>query len=203
MADEAVIQKIDEELTRLRAQIDATERPVRDDTAQIVRLLEEDFPAYLRREIKARFVSAPEFADAMAPETLGSLKREIEDVGKKAAAEIAGALQDPALWLVDTDPPDGRPFDLADLPEVWQRVTRIDDVLERLLTKYRFPSDGTGGFRADYKPPTWFVSGALLKTLLETYRTHLSERSRLRRAVEDLETERRTKRLDLKWEAAR
>lgn len=202
MADETAIQKIEEELTRLRAQIDATEAQVRDDAAQIVRLLEADFPAYLRREIKARFVSAPEFADAMAPETLGSLKREIEDVGKKAAAEIAGALQDPALWLVDADPPDGRPLDLADLPGVWQRTTRIDGVLERLLTKYRFPSDGTDGFRAEYKPPTWFVSGALLKTLLEAYGTHLSERSRLRRAVDNLEAERRTKRLDLKWEAA-
>jgi hypothetical protein len=202
MADEATTQKIDDELTRLRAQIDAAERRLRDDAARIIRLVEEDFPAYLGREIKARFVSAPEFAEDMAPETLGSLKREIEDEGKKAAVEIAGALQDPALWIVDIDPPDGRPFDLVDLPEVWQRATRIDGVLERLLTKYRFPSDGPGGFRVDYKAPTWFVSGTLLKTLLETYRAHLKERFGLRRAVDKLEVERRTKRLTLKWDGA-
>jgi hypothetical protein len=202
MADEATIQKIDEELKRLRVQIDAAERQVGDDAARIVRLLEEDFPAYLRREIKARFVNAPGFADDMAPETLGSLKREIEDEGKKAAVEIARALGDPALWIVDIAPPHGRPLDLPDLPDVWQRVTRIDGVLEQLLTKYHFPSDGSGGFRVDYKAPTWFVSGSLLKTLLEAYREHLKERFGLREAVDKLEVERRTKRLDLKWDAA-
>jgi hypothetical protein len=202
MKDEQVIKKIDEEVGQRRAQIEAAERQIGVDAAQIAQLLEADFPAYLQREIKARFVSAPEFADAMAPETLGLLKREIEEEGKKAGAEIAGALKDPALWLVDIDPTDGRPLDLPDLAGVWQRTTRIDGVLARLLTKYGFPSE-SGSFRLDYKPPTWFVSGALLKTLMDTYRTHLGERSRLRRAVDELEAKRRAKRLDLKWESAR
>ena len=201
MADQAAIEKIDEELRRHRDQIDAVERQIRDDAAGIVGVLADDFPMYLQREIKARFVSAPEFADAMAPETLAALKRDVEEEGAKAAAEISAVLRDPGLWLADVELPEG-PFDLTHLPDVWQQAVRIDGVLESLLSKYRFPSTGSAGARPQYKAPTWFVSGALLKTLTEAYRTHARERTRLRRAVDELEAQRRTMRLGLKWEAS-
>jgi hypothetical protein len=197
MANEAAIEKVDEELRRHRAQIDAAERQIREDADRIVGVLQEDFPVYLQREIKARFVSAPDFADAMPAETLAALKRDVDDEGTKAAADIAGALRDPALWLADVELPDG-PFELTHLAGVWQQATRIDVVLEGLLTKYRFPSAGA---RAQYKAPTWFVSGTLLKTLMEAYRTHARERARLRRTVDELEAKRRTMQLGLKWDA--
>jgi hypothetical protein len=201
MADEAAVEKIDEELRRHRDQITAVERQIRDDAARIVGVLEEDFPAYLQREIKARFMSAPEFSDAMAPETLAALKRDVDEEGAKAAAEISAVLRDPGLWLADVELPDG-PFELSQLPDVWQQAVRIDGVLERLLSKYRFPSTGSAGVRPQYKAPTWFISGALLKTLLEAYRTHVRERARLRRVVDQLEGQRRTMKLGLKWDAA-
>jgi hypothetical protein len=197
MADQAAIEKVDEELRRHRDGIEAAERQIREDTDRIVALLQEDFPVYLQREIKARFVSAPEFADAMPAETLAALKRDVDEEGTRAAAEISASLRDPALWLADVELPDG-PFDLTHLPDVWQQATRIDGGLEGLLAKYRFPAAAS---RAQYKPPTWFVGGALLKTLVEAYRTHARERARLRRDVDELEAKRRTMQLGLKWDA--
>jgi len=197
MADETAIDKVDEELRRHRDRIEAAERQIREDAARIVGVLQDDLPAYLQREIKARFVSAPDFADAMPAETLDALKRDADDEGTKAAADIAAALRDPALWLTDVELPDG-PFELTHLPRVWQQATRIETVLEGLLAKYHFPAAGP---RAQYKPPTWFVSGTLLKTLMEAYRTHARERARLRQAVDELEAKRRTMQLGLKWDA--
>src|SRR5262249_37468488 len=123
MADQAAIERIDEELRRHRDQIDAVEHQIRDDAARIVGMLEDDLPAYLQREIKARFVSAPEFADAMAPETLAALKRDVDEEGAKAAAAISAVLRDPGLWLADVELPDG-PFELTHLPDVWQQAMR-------------------------------------------------------------------------------
>jgi hypothetical protein len=194
------MDNIDEQLQRHRDQIHAAERQIGDVAARIVSLLEEDFPAYLARETKVRFVNAPGFADAIPATTLAALKRDIEDEGKRAAADIGGALREPALWMTEIEPPDGA-FELAHVPEVWRLVTRIDSVLEGLLAKYRFPSAGAAASRPQYTPPTWFVSGTLLKTLMETYRTHLRERARLRQAVDRLRTQQRAAQLESKWDA--
>jgi hypothetical protein len=192
----------DGKLAHLQAEIHARERDIHDDAERIVRLLEEDFPAYLRREVKARFLAAPDLGDAMASDTITRLKRDIETEGREAALDIARSLRDSTLWLVDVGEGENMPSELRDMPEVWQRVARIDAVLEGLLRKYGFPVGGTGGQPTEYRPPTWFGAGALLKTLLETYRAHAADRSRLLRALEMLERDRRRAALDLKWEAA-
>jgi len=201
MIDNPAPGKIDEKLTSLRGEIETREREIHEDAQRIVRLLEEDFPAYLRREVKARFLAAPAFAEGTSSEAIARLKRDIETEGRQVSAEIAGSLRDAALWLVDTG--EGEQVrELSDIPGVWQRIARIVVTLEGLLTKYDFPHADAGGHRAEYRPPTWFVQGGLLKTLLENYRAHVAERSRLRRAVEALELERRRAALDLKWESA-
>ena len=200
--DDTAIRKADTELEKLRTRLDASEREIAQDAARITRLLEEDCPAYLRRELKARFVAAPEFAERMSAETLARLKREIDEQGRQAGTEIAAALRDHGLWLIDVADSEGA-LELRDIPEVWRRLARIESVLEGFLGRYGFPTDGSGGHRVEYRPPTWFVSGVLLKTLLETYRAHVGERSRLKKEIETLETERRRSALELKWEAAR
>jgi hypothetical protein len=202
-ADEATIQTIDDELKRLQSQIEAKEAQIGEDATKIIGLLAADLPAYLKREVKARFLSAPQFAERMPSETLAALKREIEDEGKKTSADLVAALRNPGLWLLDIDPSDATPLELPHVTEVWQHTTRIDRSLERLLAKYGFPSEEAGRYRCEYQPPTWFISGALLKTLLEAYQAHLIERAKLCRSVARLEAERRTRQLDLKWEAAR
>jgi hypothetical protein len=203
MSAPAEIARIDSELAQLRADLEAKERQIEEDAARIVRFLEEDFPGYLGREVKARFIGAPEFADAMRADTVAALRRELEEEGRRVGAEIAGALKDRTLWLVDVEEGAERALELKDLPAVWERVRAIDAALDRVLSRYQFPVEGARGGSVEYRPPSWFVSGTLLKTLLETLGSHAAERTRLRRSVERLETERWTRVLDLKWETAR
>lgn len=198
MATADARQKIDEELRRLRADIVTREQQIGNDAARIARLIQDDCPAYLLREAKARFLAVPAFAETMATETLARLKGELHEEGRRVGASIAAELTDPARWLLDIEEGTAA-LELQDFPEVWGRMARMAATLEAVLGRYGFPSD-TGGHRVEYRPPTWFVGDTLLKTLLEGLRARLLERSRLRRAVQALESEARQKALELKWE---
>jgi hypothetical protein len=196
MATADAREKIDDELRRIRADLVVRERQIGNDAARIARLLEEDFPAYLLREAKARFLAAPAFAEAMTPEALARLKRELNDEGRRVGASINGELADATRWLLDIEEATA-PLELRDFPEVWGRMVQWAATLDAVLGRYGFPAD-----TAEYRPPTWFVGGALLKTLLEGLHARLLDRSRLRRAVQALESERHRKVLELKWEAS-
>jgi len=113
-------------------------------------------------------------------------------------ATIASELTDPTRWLLEIEEGPGA-LELRDFPEVWGRLAQLAATLEAVLGRYGFPSD-SGGPRAEYHPPTWFVGDTLLKTLLEGLHTRLLDRSRLRRAVRALESEGRQRALELKWE---
>ena len=101
MSAPAEIARIDSELAQLRADLEAKERQIEEDAARIVRFLEEDFPGYLGREVKARFIGAPEFADAMRADTVTALRRELEEEGRRVGAEIAAIAADEGFWMLD------------------------------------------------------------------------------------------------------
>src|SRR5215469_6993202 len=182
MATTDTMAKIDEELRQLRAEIALREQQIAQDAARIAQLLEDDVPAYLMREAKRRFIAAPAFAEAMGPELLARLKQELNDEGRRVGTSIARDLAEPTRWLLDIDDATSV-LELRDFPEVWGRMTQVATALNAVLGRFAFPSDG-GSHDVEYRPPTWFVGGALLKTLLEGLHVHLLERARLRRTVQ-------------------
>jgi|SRR5262245_18758538 len=198
MAISDTTAKLDEVLVQLRADIATCEQQIGHDVARIAQLLEDDVPAYLVREAKRRFLAAPAFAEAMAPEVLARLKQELHDEGQRLGASIAQDLADPARWLLEIDEATSA-LELRDFPQVWGRMAQVATALDTVLGRYAFPSDNNKP-GVEYQPPTWFVGGALLKTLLESLHARLLERTRLQRAVHARESERRQKALELKWE---
>ncbi|GIW72544.1 MAG: hypothetical protein KatS3mg102_2086 [Planctomycetota bacterium] len=175
---------------------------VRHDAREIISVLRLDFPSFIVRQLKERYVSHPEVR--LEPEQLRALKAEAEEAGRRAVEEILPELEDPALWLEGAPELPQSPEERRSLrhnPEVWSRVQKVAGLVRELLEKYGLPVAGEQG-EPSYKLPAWFIGGRLMVSLVESYWRNLAELRALEAELQALERSRVRAERAAEWDAA-
>jgi hypothetical protein len=175
---------------------------VRRDAREIVEVLRLDFPRFVERTVKDRFVGAPDFADTLKDAAVKALKADVADTGRKAVDELVPPLEDWNLWLeAGTPPPPAERKDLHKNAEIHQRIQKIGAVVKALLGRHKFPALKDEDFKDAYKLPSWFIAGRLVVSLVESYWRNLEEYQSVRDALNGLkEREQRAKRAE-RWDS--
>lgn len=177
------------------------EERIRRAKKDIVDVLRVDFPLFLKRAVKDRFMSAPAFADALTDAQLRALKKDVDDAGRRAVDELVPPLEEESIWFVETVPAPGDRRDLAANRAVQTRIQKIGGVLRDVLERYGFKDLDAAEFAEAYKLPSWFIAGKLLLTTVESYWRDLEELRSLKDALNQLrEKERRAKRAE-RWDS--
>lgn len=179
------------------------EEKIRRDAREIVEVLKVDLPAFVKRFVRDRFLAAGDFADRADAAQLKALKADVEETAQRAGREIVPGLEDWSLWLEGPKaaPSAAERRDLAANPEIQARVQKVGEYLQALLVRHRFPTVKDEDFRDAYNLPSWFISGRLVLSLVESYWRNLEEYLALRTAVAAMrERDQRAKRAE-RWDS--
>jgi hypothetical protein len=183
----------------LQERLRVTEEKIRRDANEIVDVLRLDFPKFVDRVVRERFIAAPS-ADKLGDEDIKAIKDDIRRAGENASAEIIPALQDPALWLnIATVPAASDRHDLRGNDTIESRIQKVGAFVREVLRRHKL---GAGDAEeVAYKLPTWFIGGRHMKSLVKSYWDHVEEYQAIKgelRARND--GEQRGKRL-ARWDA--
>jgi hypothetical protein len=188
----------------LAERLRVVEEKIRRDAREIVEVLRIDLPQFVRRQVRERFLASGAFADDLDAARLKALKADVEATAEKAAAEIVPQLEDPRLWLEGPRavPAATERRDLAGNPEVQARLQRVGEYVKGLLERQGFPDVRLEDLKDAYKLPTWFISGRLVVSLVESYWRNYEEYTSIREALRQIEErDRRAKRAE-RWDGA-
>jgi hypothetical protein len=188
----------------LEDRLRVVDEKVRRDAREIVEVLRIDLPLFVKREARQRFVAAGAFADSLDKAKLHALKDDVEATAATAGREIAPLLEDWSLWLEGPKAASGpgERRDLSGNPEIQSRIQRVGDHLRGLYERHGFPDVKPEELKEPYKLPTWFISGRLLVSLVESYWRNVEEYRAIREAVAAIkERDQRWKRAE-RWDSA-
>lgn len=168
----------------LAERIRVIEDKVQRDAREIVEVLKLDFPAFVERQAKERYTHAPH-GFTLSKDELRAAKAAVAEAGRKAAAEIIPDLESPALWLDDRVrvPPVGERRELRAHAGAHTIIQRIGGYLREALAASGFPNLDEVDFADLYRLPTWFISGRLLVSLVESYWRNLEEWQALKQTL--------------------
>lgn len=187
----------------LEERLRVVEEKIRRDAREIVEVLRIDLPAFVKRQVRERFIAAGEFADSLGEAKVKALKADVEATAEKVAREVLPALEEWSLWLegARAAPPVAERRDLAGNPEIHARIQRVGAYVRDLLERHEFPGVKAEDFREPYRLPTWFIGGRLLVSLVENYWRNVEEYLAIRDALKALhERGLRAKRAE-RWDA--
>lgn len=187
----------------LEESIGVVEAKIKRDAREIVNTMKADFPRFLERQARELYTSAAS-GFKLDAEALARVKASLAEAGERAVGEIIPELEDWSLW-VETDtaiPPEGERRDLRANPRVHQAIQKIGGYLEEVLESYGFPGLEKLDFSDMYRLPTWFISGRLLISLVESYWRNLSELRALRTTLESLKEDEGKRERGAEWDAA-
>ena len=171
---------------------------------EAIAVFEADFPQFFAREVRRRFLDAPDFARSLDDAKLKALKEAIAARSQAAGAAIVEKLRDRDLWLSGTQvaEPAGKSFE--DNPALWDVVASICEPLGDFLAEQGFPptagGEGGGGpYGLRYREPKRFVSGRYLPSIAEQYWRRIAELREVEGRVRELEREREQAELLARW----
>ena len=164
------------------------------------KILGDDLPRFVEREVKRHFVAAPEFADSLSDAQVTALKEAIASDSGAAAERIMSELEDDAPWIAGVDTEKETPRSFADNASLWAVVDQISKVALTLLTAHAFPVP-EGGFDVHYRQPTWFIAGKHIGTVSEHYWRGIRELQGLRARRQELASGRKAEDLKRRWES--
>ena len=179
------------------------EEKVRRDAREIVEVLKVDFPLFVERTVKDRFLAERDLAAGMSQAAIKSLKADVAAAGQKAVGELVPPLEDAKIWLdVPAVPPAAERRDLQGNAEVNGRIQRVGQFVRELLERYKFPGVREEDFAQAYKLPAWFIAGRLLKSLVESYWRNLEEHHAVREALRQMKEREERASLAERWDSA-
>lgn len=166
------------------------------------KILAEDLPEFLAREVKRAFLASPSFADSCSDEIVAAIKADVRAAGAAAAQSVLADLGSDEPWLAGVEHlgDAAEPTSFEDNPTVWSVVTSVQSVTTKLLQGHGFPPP-PGGFDVRYRQPAFFVGGRHMKSVAEHYWKALSEVSELRRRRDQLSAAARSDELARRWDA--
>lgn len=180
-----------------RATLAQLEDRLRRDVSDMLAVLEVDLPAFVRRTARRAFTESAQ-ADQMSPAEVRALKVEAEALATRAGKELLESLRDPRAWAWPG--PEAPPASGADLeahPGVAPALQGVADQVHALLQRHGVATPA-GACR--YRPPTWFVAGRFMKSLIEgwwrTLALHWEVQERVQQAARGDERQRREARWD-------
>jgi hypothetical protein len=179
---------------RRLAELDAS---LERTAAEILEVLSTDVPAFVQRTVRGAFVEF-EGADDLADDALQAMKAETLETSASLRAELREALQPVAAWdwTGEQAPPSDAP-DLTPHPGVSAVLGRVGSQVSDLLRRH-----GLADQEVTYHLPSYFVSGRLMKSLVESYWRILSERFLVQQVLaESAGTEQRDERAQ-RWDEA-
>lgn len=176
---------------------------VQRDMRDLVDILKADFPKFVERAVKERFVSAPDFANGMSDADLKSLKADVAATGKTLVGEVASSLDDLAIWLEPQGPVPGASErgDLRGNAEVYRRLQKAGAFVKDLLAKYRFPDLHDAEFTEAYRLPSWFIGGRYPKSVAQSYWRNLEEYHSVRDALRSMQERDQKSKLASRWDS--
>ncbi len=169
------------------------------DSQELTEILAEDLPKFLERQVKARFLDAFEFSDALDESQVKAIKDDVAATGQIAIDEIIPALKEDDIWL---NAHAGDEKLLEDNEAVWAEVQKICGYLAELLGRHSFPPSEQP-VDDSYRLPTWFVGGRLCKSIVESYWRNVEDYRVLQKAIHTRGANERKKKLLAKWDAAK
>ncbi|MFC1705827.1 hypothetical protein ACFL59_03280 [Planctomycetota bacterium] len=165
------------------------------DAQEIVEVLRIDFPKFLERSARERYVAAGDFV--LSADALRVVKTDLEKAGAEAIEAILPKLEPEEVWLsADVTVPPAEEHKNLDANEgASATIQRIATYLRDVLQKHGFPQLDEESFQNAYRLPTWFIAGRLMVSLAESYWRNLEELRALERALGDMaESEARDRR---------
>ncbi len=169
------------------------------DTQELTEILQVDLPKFLERQTKAMFLDEYEFSDKLSTEQVKAIKDDVAATGKIALDEIIPRLQEDVIWL-DAKPK--KTSTLADNEAVWGLIQKICDYQGEIMSRHDFPRLDLEQLKGSYRLPTWFVSGRLCKSIVESYWRNLEDYQTLQEAIHARGANERKKNLMKKWDEA-
>lgn len=162
---------------------------------RIAALLATDAQAFFHREVKDRFIAAPEFADALEDAAVARLKRETAATAEAAAAALREALGD-GTWSTVEAPAD-LDAPITAHPPVAAALGQLEAHLARFLEGHGIPGDPPL-----YTLPARFIDGEnlvpLTRNLWKAARHLAAARGEVRETGRQQAADRRRQR----WEEA-
>lgn len=155
---------------------------VKREAREIVESLRLDFPRFLERVIKDRFLGAGEFGDKLGDAQLRAIKAEVAEAGRRAVAEILPTLEDWPIWVngAGQPPSASERRDLSANAEVHARIQKVGGYVKEILEKHKFPNIAEEDFREAYRIPTFFIGGRQPLKLVENYWRDIEDLQRTR-----------------------
>jgi hypothetical protein len=181
-------------------QTEAIHEKIRHTAKEIRALLRDDLPEFVAREIKARFLEASEFASKLDEAQVKALKESAALAGAEAAETVDAALEPLDPWLAGMQVDTSRKH-LADNPELWARVTQVNEIVEKLMESQGFPRSGAT-YGVSYREPARFIHGRYLPTLAERYWKLLGELQRVQEQASAQQQARSRAELLRRWDEA-
>lgn len=171
------------------------------DAGEIVAVLGVDFRQFFEREAKRRYVASDDLT--LSPDQLRALKQGAVAMGQRAVAEEIPDLEQWEQWVdavADVPSGDGRRL-LDGNSHVAACLSRVGLLLQELLSEHGFDL-GDEDFAAAYSLPTWFISGRLLVSLVESYWRNVAEYRELSGALTSLQSQTTQQQRSEAWDQA-
>lgn len=126
---------------------------------RIARLLASDVEHFVAKEVRGRFIDAPDFAKGLDDAQLAALKARTLSTGTRLSAEVGEALSEPSVWrTLDSRNVED---DVRVVPQVTEVLESFADRLDQFLGDTGLPIDEP----VEYRLPVRFIDGADLKSL--------------------------------------
>ena len=188
--------KADDELKDIRAREAKARQEVLKLAQEVRSVLAEDLVQYPLREVRRRFVSAPDFAETLSDEQVAELKAELQAKAVEMRDRVIAALEDDQLWM-EVIGPTGPGKSFAENERLWAPTRQAAALVASVLERYGFPP-GEGA--PEYRMPTWFINGKYLPGLAEKYWAKIAEIRELREQAAELEKGRVRESLGKRWD---
>lgn len=185
----------------VETQIAAIHDRIRRNADDIRALLRDDLPAFVAREVKARFVEDADLSSRMSEAQIKALKESTTRLGAELATQVDASLEPLDPWLAGIAVEDGGKH-LEENPDLWARIARpAAEAVEEVLDASGFPRPASGHGVA-YKEPARFIAGRYLPTLAERYWKAIAELRRINEQSEAQHKARSRSELARRWDDA-
>lgn len=175
--------KPDEEMKELKAREARARQEIQKLAGEVLPVLAEDLEKFPQREVRRRFVAAPEFAASLDDAAIARLKSDLARRSVEVRDQVVRAMEAPELWVEATGCA-GPGKSLAENPALWAATAGVVDLVKSILDEYRFPDAESSP--PEYRMPTWFIGGKFLPGLAEKYWNKVAELRDLRARIAEL-----------------
>lgn len=163
---------------------------------RIAQLLAADTKHFVRKDVRGRFIDAPEFAKGLDDAALAAFKAETHTLAETLSADVGRALSEPSVWRHLAR--HGVEDEVRVIPAVGEVLESFADRLDRFLAESGMPVDEP----VEYRLPVRFIGGSDLKSLTRALWKAVGHLDDARAAVREEEEAQGAARRAQRWDDA-